>query len=282
MKHGIYFYNPLTWLRPCEQAKPLREHMKRLRVFSRALFASCESASRNSPAMRRRASALPAAFRAHPCESAMKHGIHFYNPLTRHRPTKTPQSPRDRSLSSRTSLPSPRVGDETPNLSLQFANASSPGENPPVTARLPVFSHALRPPLRVSDETPNLSLQFANAASPGENPPVTARLPVFSHTLRPPLRASDEAPNLFLQSANASSHPPAPLRARPIIETTRRHRLRGLSRAIAKRRPWRKIAGNRPARGFQNFSIECSIFVHKKAKMGGYTVSIETKGGNGL
>ncbi len=37
-----------------------------------------------------------------------------------------------------------------------------------------------------------------------------------------------------------------------------------------------------PARGFQNFSMECSIFVHKKAKMGGYTRSIETKGGNGL
>lgn len=176
--------------------------MKRLRVFSRALFASFSSASRNSPAMRRRASALPAAFRSHPRESAMKPRTYFYNSLTRHRPAKTPQSPRDRSLFSRTPLLFLYVGDETPNL--------------------------------------------------------------------------------FLQSANTSSHPPAPLRARPIIETTRRHRLRGLSRAIAKRRPWRKIAGNRPARGFQNFSIECSIFVHKKAKMGGYTVSIETKGGNGL
>ena len=192
--------------------------------------------------MRRRASALPAAFRAHPCESAMKHGIHFYNPLTRHRPTKTPQSPRERLLSSRTSLPFPRV----------------------------------------SDEIRNLFLQSINAASPGENSPATARALFFSRTSLPSPRASDEARNLFLQSANTSSHPPAPLRTHPIIETTRRHRLRGLSRAIAKRRPWRKIAGNRPARGFQNFSIECSIFVHKKAKMGGYTVSIETKGGNGL
>ena len=202
MKRRIYFYNPLTRLCLCEQAKPLRERIKRLRVFSRALFASFSSASRNSPAMRRRASALPAAFRSHPRESAMKPRTYFYNSLTRHRPTKILPSPRDRLFASRTSLPSPR--------------------------------------------------------------------------------ASDEARNLFLQSANASSHPPAPLRTRPIIETTRRHRLRGLSRAIAKRRPWRKIAGNRPARGFQNFSIECSIFVHKKAKMGGYTVSIETKGGNGL
>ena len=242
MKPRIYLYDSLTRHRPCEQAKPLRERMKRLRVFSRALCTSCESASRNSPAMRRRASALPAAHRFHPRESAMKLQTYFYNPLTWHRSTKIPQPPRDRLLSSRTSLPSPRASDEAPNLSLQFANAASSGENSPATARLPVFSHALRPPLRVSDETRNL----------------------------------------FLQSANTSSPSPAPLRTRPIIETTRRHRLRGLSRAIAKRRPWRKIAGNRPARGFQNFSIECSIFVHKKAKMGGYTVSIETKGGNGL
>ena len=282
----------------------------------------------------------------------MKPRTYFYNSLTRHRPTKSPQSPRERSLSNRTPLPSPRASDETPNLSLQFANAASPGENSPATARptafqphvasIPrasdearnlflqsinvasplrtsqtaartheapacffagafrvmrervskftgnaaarksTFQPRIAPIPRVGDETPNLFLQFANAASPGENPPVTARLPVFSRAPLPSPRASDEAPNLFLQSANASSHPPAPLRARPIIETTRRHRLRGLSRAIAKRRPWRKIAGNRPARGFQNFSIECSIFVHKKAKMGGYTVSIETKGGNGL
>ena len=212
----------------------------------------------------------------------MKPGTYFYNSLTRHRPAKTPQSPRDRSLFSRTPLPSPRVGDETPNLFLQFANAASPGKRSPVTARLPVFSRTPLLFLYVGDETPNLFLQFANASSPDENSPATARLPVFSRAPRPPLRASDEARNLFLQSANTYSPSPAPLRARPIIETTRRHRLRGLSRAIAKRRPWRKIAGNRPARGFQNFSIECSIFVHKKAKMGGYTVSIETKGGNGL
>ena len=38
----------------------------------------------------------------------------------------------------------------------------------------------------------------------------------------------------------------------------------------------------RPTRGFQNFSMECSIFVHKKAKMPGYTRSIETKGGKDL
>ena len=38
----------------------------------------------------------------------------------------------------------------------------------------------------------------------------------------------------------------------------------------------------RPARTFQNFSMECSIFVHKKAKMPGYTRSIETKGGKDL
>ena len=38
----------------------------------------------------------------------------------------------------------------------------------------------------------------------------------------------------------------------------------------------------RPTRGFQNFSMECSIFVHKKAKMPGYTRSIETKGGKNL
>ncbi len=192
----------------------------------------------NAAARKSTSSRVPLPSRA----SAMKLRTYLYNSLTRHRPGKDPQSPRDRSLFSRTPLLFMYVGDETPNLFLQSINASSPGENSPATARLPVFSHALRPPLRVSDE----------------------------------------ARNLFLQSANTSSPSPAPLRTRPIIETTRRHRLRGLSRAIAKRRPWRKIAGNRPARGFQNFSIECSIFVHKKAKMGGYTVSIETKGGNGL
>ena len=212
MKFRTYFYNSITRYRPAKTPQPPHE-----RCFS-------------------------AAFRSHPRESAMKPGTYFYNLLTRHRPRKDPQSPRDRLLFSRTPLLFLHVGDETPNLSLQSANASSPNENPPVTARLPVFSHALRPPPRVGDETPNL----------------------------------------YLQSANTPSPSPASLRARPIIETTRRHRLRGLSRAIAKRRPWRKIAGNRPARGFQNFSIECSIFVHKKAKMGGYTVSIETKGGNGL
>ncbi len=175
MKLQIYFYNPLTWLRPCEQAKPLREHMKRLRDFSRALFASFSSASRNSPAMRRRASALPAAFRSHPRESAMKPRTYLYNSLTRHRPTKILQpprkrcfpavlrshlrepamkprtylynsltrhrpakglqSPRDRSLSSRTSLPSPRASDETRNLFLQFINVALPMRTSQTAAR---------------------------------------------------------------------------------------------------------------------------------------------------
>ena len=133
-KPGIYLYDSLTRHRPCEQAKPLRERIKRLRDFSRALFASFSSASRNSPAMRRRASALPAAHRFHSRESAMKLRTYLYNPLTRHRPGKTPQPPRDRLLSSRTSLPSPRVSDETRNLFLQSANAVSPGENSPITA----------------------------------------------------------------------------------------------------------------------------------------------------
>lgn len=197
MKRRTYLYNPLTRLRPCEQAKPLREHMKRLRDFSRALFASFSSASRNSPAMRRRASALPAALRSHPRESAMKLRTYLYNSLTRHRPGKTPQPPRDC--------------------------------------------------------------------------PFSATL--CAHPCEPAMK-----PETYFYNPLTRPH----ILPRPIIETTRRHRLRGLSRAIAKRRPWRKIAGNRPARGFQNFSIECSIFVHKKAKMGGYTVSIETKGGNGL
>ena len=100
--------------------------------------------------------------------------------------------------SSRVPLPPPRVGDETPNLFLQFANAASPGKRSPVTARLPVFSRTPLLFLYVGDETPNLTLRFINAASPNENPPATARLPVSSHALRPPLRASDETPNLLL------------------------------------------------------------------------------------
>ena len=235
MKLRIYLYNPLTRHRPCEQAKPLREHMKRLRVFSRALCASCESASRNSPAMRRRASALPAAHRFHSRESAMKYGIYFYNPITRHRPTKSLQSPRDRSLSSRTSLPSPRASDETRNLFLQSINVALLMRTSQTVARTHeapacFFAGAFRvmrervskftgnaaarertssrvplPPPRVGDETPNLFLQFANAASPNENPPVTAQLPVFSRTPLLFLYVGDETPNLFLQFANAAS-----------------------------------------------------------------------------
>ena len=189
--------------------------MKRLRDFSRALFASFSSASRNSPAMRRRASALPAAFRSHPRESAMKRRTYLYNSLTRHRPAKTPQSPRDRLLSSRVPLPSPRVSDETPNLSLQSANAASPLRTSQTVARTHeapacFFAGALRvmrervskftgnaaarkrtssrtslPFPRVSDEIRNLFLQSINAASPNENPPVTARATVSQPHVAP-------------------------------------------------------------------------------------------------
>ena len=267
MKHGIYFYNPLTRHLPCEQAKPLREHMKRLRDFSRALFASCESASRNSLAMRRRASALPAAFRSHPRESAMKPRTYFYNSITRHRPAKSPQSPRDRSLFSRTSLPS---REPAMKHGIYFYN--------PLTRHLPCEqAKPLREHMkRLRDFSRAL---FASCESASRNSlAMRRRASALPAAFRSHPRESAMKPRIYFYNPLTCPY----LLPRPIIETTRRHRLRGLSRAIAKRRPWRKIAGNRPARGFQNFSIECSIFVHKKAKMGGYTVSIETKGGNGL
>ncbi len=246
MKHGIYFYNPLTRHLPCEQAKPLREHMKRLRVFSRALFASCESASRNSPAMRRRASALSAAFRSHPRESAMKPRTYFYNSITRHRPAKSPQSPRDRSLFSRTSLPSrepamkhgiyfynpltrhlpceqakllrehmKRLCDFSRVLFASFSSASR--NSPAMRRRASALPAARRSHLR--EPAMKYGIYFYNPLTrhrPGKDPQSPRDRLLSSHTSFPSPRVSDETPNLFLQSINVA----LPLRTSQTVART--------------------------------------------------------------